>query len=96
MNRLKVVALYPLEMNGVVIRIPVREPSMLERLIRCQPLLRPGDELLDQVFGLLGDLRPLVIIKHKGTILNILDDFCVGVSVEWRIPTEHDIQDASG
>ena len=61
---------------------------------RCQSFLWLGYELLDQVFGILGDNLPLLAFKGVVALLDFCEDLIVVVSVEGGVAAEEGIQNA--
>ena len=74
----------------------VPHPGVLQSLSGSHAPLRPRDELVDQVLGLIGDVVPLLAIVVKDAARDHLQDFLVIVAVEGRVAAQQDVQHAAG
>mmetsp|Transcript_23126 Transcript_23126/g.39642 ORF Transcript_23126/g.39642 Transcript_23126/m.39642 type:complete len:297 (-) Transcript_23126:525-1415(-) len=70
------------------------EPGVRQRLLRRGPVLRAlGQQLLDQVLGLLRDRVPLGAGEVELRALHAAEDLRVVVPVEGRVPAQQDVHD---
>lgn len=61
------------------------DPFVLQCFLRCQASFRLADKLLDQVFGLLADLVPLLTVEIELSFLHHGENFLVIVSIKWWV-----------
>jgi hypothetical protein len=56
-------------------------------------LLLVGEELLDEVLSLVGDVLPGLVVEVEGALTDLAHDLLVGLSVEGRLSGKKDVGD---
>jgi len=79
-----------------VVALMLSHKGVLEGLTRGESALRPRDQLLDQIFGLVGDGVPLFAIELELADSNHLEYLLVVVAVKRWVAAEEDVEHAAG
>ena len=70
----------------------VYDPIMLEHFLgRWTLLLLVGEEFCDEIFALVWDLVPSLIIKSESPSSYLFHDFLIALTIEWRDSTEKNV-----
>lgn len=69
---------------------------MLEHFLgRWTFLLLVSEEFCDEIFALVRDLVPSLVIKRECSSTYLLHDFLIALAIEWRNSTEKNVADNS-
>lgn len=69
------------------------DPRMLEGLLGSEPLLFFDDQVLDQVFCLVADGVPNLVVEVILAPENVLEDLFIAGACKRRVASKDDVQD---